>query len=1032
MSSLFIGLGGVGTGTLEYLSKKMVDYNDSLSSRGKRPVEAFYYYIDTDETIYWNDASRFGTGTGMSFKLLGSKSPDSLRAGYNSVGITEYQNWYDAAPKKGNLIQGADSTRQYSRLALRGVYQEVYNELKAIITQVINPNSRGRIYLVTGSCGGTGCGIYMDMLYMIGEIYEELHTPNQETDVRLIMAMPQGYIPSSDERLDVQRHKTLLNAFGTLSELNAVSRDKYTTTGNNIPNSSFSFCSLNKPKGRGDEDGWSFGPFRFGYLYDSANQSREVVSQKIADFIFEIELAGMQVNVLQAGKYSGSAFDIMLTNHIEADWKNTAGESFTKAFCSMGQFSIEKPDDIWRKYFKERLLYEAFYKGLIDSEIYKTDTSLVIVEGNKLQLKIEEQIDLVCEEIERSVTNEALKNETLGDTVYKVFTAAPDVRNELTKVVLDQKAILLDRVKRLTYNQCKEWLKKYDFTTVYKIIDWLDVTLYGVACDANGKIGDRIDSSKAASKNIVKNWSASNAVKQFKELLRYWLTFEVNKALTASDKDITIDNKGYLDNCKSFISNAKRMLVMPKENDEWLSEFKKKVGELKLKEDRCYLPELNTILDDNSNIIPDSSMVVSYETEIIVNSSKANLQEGTCTLNMLQEEIFKRLSADKGLEQCGIVLDKLFDPTPGASGSLRLSDKVARFIEEYIEKANGIIDDMLSANQAIQTLFNTDIVTRLASLDKKQKASICQQFKQYDNVELKTIDIPGDAVTTFKVYISNFGRNTAIQQMLEMVSVDGKKVPNSEIIDDAFYSDKIVKLIVKASYSIDQYRYFSEYKKYANEKMIEEQSHDPFIDKRFKGAIKRGVFEMDVFKALCDISAAAKAEEENSAREKDIQDEYNKFSLDGLTESEIYTGVASTLYQYFKYLNDRDKIRKEFKDGITLVGTELSLKRYKYQRVTKRYIEEPDVDKIELTNTYGINDFVSLDLWIDTVMSLKTEIPDENALITEAFGFLVDNGIEVSDALSDAVANMTGDENAKKPLYDFLRAYQNWLKNIQS
>ena len=1030
MSSLFIGLGGVGTGTLECLSKKMDEYNDSLSARGNRPVGAYYYYIDTDETIYWKDASRFDTGTGKTFKLIGSKSPDSLRAGYNSVGIKEYQNWYDAAPKKGNLIQGADSTRQYSRLALRGVYQEVYNELKAIITQVIHPNSRGRIYVVTGSCGGTGCGIYMDILYMIGEIYEELHTSNQETDVRLIMSMPEGYIPASDPRLDVQRHKTLLNAFGTLSELNAISRDKYTVTAENLPNSSFSYCSLNKPEGRGDDDGWSFGPFRFGYLYESANQSRDVISQKIADFIFEIELAGMQVNVLQAGQYCGSAFDIMLTNHIEADWKNSSGEQFTKAFCSMGQFSIEKPDEIWRKYFKKRLLYEAFHKGLIDSEIYKTDTSLIRVEGNKLLSQIEEQIGLIYEEIERSITNESLKNETLGDIVYKVFTPAPDVRNELSNVVLEQKSILLDRVKRITYSQCKEWLKQYDFTTVYRIIDWLDVALYKVACDANSKLGDRIDKAKADSKNLINKWSENNAVKQFKNVLRYWLTYEVNRALTASDKDITIDNKGFLDNCKFFISNAKRLLVMPKENEEWESEFKKVVNELKLKDDRCYLPELNTIIDDNSNIILNSSMVTTYENEIVVNSNKADLQEGTCTPKMLQEEIFKRLSADKNLELCGIILDNLFDPTPGASGSLRLNDKVARFIEEYINKANDIIDELIASNQKVMTLFNTDIVTRLASLDKVQKASICQKFKRYDNVELKTVDIPGDAVSTFKVYISNFGGNTTIMQALDIVSVNGQKMPNCEIIDDAFYSDKIVKLIVKACYSIDQYRYFSDYKKYANLQMSEDQAHDPFIDKRFKGTIKRGVFDMDVYQALHVISANAKILEEKSNKEKEVQEEYNNFNLEGCSENEIYISIAATLYQYFKYLNDHNKIPIAFKDGILLSGTELSLKRFKYQRVTKRYIAEPDVDKIDLKKKYGINDFISLDLWIDTVMAQKNEIADENQLISDAFVFLSDNGIDFSELLSDKVANMQGE--GKKPLYDYFRAYQNWLKNINS
>lgn len=1030
MSSLFIGLGGVGTGTLENLSKKMMDYNDSLSSQGRTPVQAYYYYIDTDESIYNEDPSRFSTGTGMSFKLLGQNSPDSLIAGYNSIGNTDYSAWYDAAPKKTNLILGADSTRQYSRLALKSEYTNIYNDLTTLISNVVAPQSKGRIYVVTGSCGGTGCGIYMDLLYMIGDIYEALKTSNQQTDVRLIMAMPQGYIPSTDDRTDVQHQKTKLNAFATLSELNAVCKDTYTKNAANLGDSSFSFCNANQAVDKGS--GWSFGPFRFGYLYDSANQSRKEVSQKMADFIFEIELEGMQVEVgaLKAGKYSGSAFDIMLTNQIEADWKNSAAQPYAKAFCSMGQFTIEKPDDIWRKYFKERLLYDVFHKGLIDSEIYKTDTSLVMVEANKLQRQIEEQIANICEEIERSVTNESLKTENLGDTVYKVFTTVPDVRNELTKTILDKKAILFDRVKRLTYNQCREWLKQYDLTTVYKIVDWLDVELYKNAVKDYNELPDNIDNAKADSRGgVLKKWKPEKAVEQFKILMRNWLTFEVNKILTAGDNnDITIDSKGYLDDCKTFITNTKRMLVMPKENEEWESEFKKKVDELKLKDDRCFLPELCEILDNNSNIIRESTMVVTYESDIVMDKNKANLQEGTCSINMLQEEIFKQMSADKDLIASGIVIDKLYDPTPGASDSLRRSDKASRFVEEYINKANGIIDGLLGANAKVQSLFNTDIVTRLAQLGKKQRAGICHLFKQYDNVELKTVDLPSDAVSTYKVFISNFNGNTALQQELGVVNVSGNAYGNSAIIDDPFYSDKIVKLIVKACYSIDQYRYFADYKKYANTEMTENQPHDPFIDKRFKGAIKRGVYEMDVYKTMRDISVEARKVAARAAEEQDIQDEYNKFSLNGCGESEIYAAVVSTLVQYFNYLDAHKLISNDFAGGITISSTTVTLKKYKYQRVTKRYIPETDVNIVDLTKKYGVNDFASLDMWIDTVMSMKDQIPDENALISNAFIFLLDNGIKFSDTLSERVANMQGD--GKKPLYDFLRAYQNWLKNI--
>lgn len=1009
MSSLFIGLGGVGTSTLECLSKKMNEYNDSLAARGKKPVKAYYYYIDTFDLL---KKDRFDGD--KEFRTIGEKSPDSIISGYRDGrqdphDIQYINKWYDAPSKKTNLIDGADAIRQYSRLALKEDWDSIREELRRRIEKVAD-DSRGRIYVVTGSCGGTGCGIYMDLLYMISELYSDKTSETLQFDVRLVMAMPKGYISDKNPREDKLTHKAMLNAFGTLSELNAVCKDTYAVDEQGNHFSAFSLCNVNEEKFKKN---WSFAPFKYAYLYESAGQTREVVSQKISDFLFEIDLAN-----------GSAAFDEILTN-VASQWETTSREPFTKAFCAIGQFTIEKSDDIMRKYLKERLLYEVFHKGLIDSEIYRTDTSLVQIEGNKLQMQIEEKIGLICDEIGRSVTNEALKNETLGDTVYRIFTSSPDVRNELTKVVLEQKAILLDQVKRLTYAQCREWLKMYDFTTVFRIIDHLDVNLYIEANKSHKEIGDMIDAAKASSKGgILGQWKPEKAVKQFKDMLAYWMAYEVNRALTASEKDIAIDNKGYLDHCKDFISTAKFLFVMPKENEEWESEFKKRVSDFRQNEDRCYLPDLGDLMDENNNIRPDGDMVQRYEEDLVVASNKADLNEGTCTISLLQEEIFRQMSTNKYLVQSGIILDKLFDPAPSSSNSLRNRDTVARFIQEYIKTAIIIIDELIKTNKKIQEFFKKDIVKRLADLDDKRKRQVCDLFKKYDKVELRTVDMPNSDLTTVNVYISNFEGNEDIQNKLDAVPKD-----RSVVVDEKFCSDRILKLIVKSGYSIDKYRYYRDYEEYAKFVIKEGEPHDPFIDKRFKGALRRGSYEMNVFKVMRNLATAAREENERKEKEERIQDDSNTNRLDGCAEGEIYVSAAATLYQYFKYLNDHGKIQSEFKNGITLSGTELSFKKIKYNRVVKRYVEEPGFDTIDLSKSYGVNDFISLDSWIDIVMAQKDMIPDENKLITDAFCFLLDNGIHIGDELSNQVADMQGDDC--KPLYDYLRAYQDWHKKYK-
>lgn len=999
MSSLFIGLGGVGTGTLECLSKKMKEYNDLLSARGLRNVEAFYYYIDTFDGLKRDNPHLFGSGTGKYFHTIGDKSPDSILAGLRGTEMDNTEEWYDAPSKRTNLKDGADATRQYSRLALKEDWGIIQPELRMLVEKVSKEN-KGRIYVVTGSCGGTGCGIYMDLLYMIKNLYSGKTTTTNDYDVRLIMAMPHGYIPDKDPREDPLTHKALLNAYGTLSELNAICKDTYSKNAKGeTVSSSFYVCNVNE---KIIKDNYPFSPFKYAYLYESAGQKRDVVSQKISDFLFEIDLAGN----------NSAKFDEILTN-VTSQWDTTAQLPFTNAFSSIGQYTIEKSDDIMRKYLKERLLYEVFYNGLIDSGIYRTDTSLIAIEGSRLRQEIETAIDAACEEINRSVTNDALKNEALGDTVYRVFTSSPDVRNELTKVILDQKATLFDRVKRKTYEQCREWLKQYDFTTVYRIIDKLDVDLYEEADKDNKSMSDRIDNAKLKSKGgMLKKWKPENATKQFKELLKIWLTFEANKALSASEKDITIDDKGYLDYCKTFILDAKNTLHMPKEREEWESEFKKRVADLRNNNDRCYLPDLNEIMDENNNIRPESTMVHLYEDELLVNDNRANIEEGTCSIKMLHEAIFGKMGSDRELEMYGIVLDKLLDPTPGSNDSLRSKEKNPRFVEEYLKAASSIIDHLIVNNKRITDTFKKDIVTRLASLSPEQRAKVCDEFKEYDNVELRTVDMTKGATTTVNVYISNFGGNEAIMNQLEAVDGDRRVV-----VDNEFCSDRILKLIVKCGYSIDKYRYYDDYVKYAKEHMTKEEPHDPFIDKRFKGTLSGGKYDLDVYKALRSITDVEKADE---------------FSLEGCEESELYVTAASILYQYFNYLNKKKLIKDEFKGGITLKNTEVTLKKFKYNRATKRYVAETDFDKIDLKKKYGVNDFVSFDMWIDVVMELKDNIPDENKLVTEAFRFLMNKGIQHSDLLDEKIGNMLGGEKDTKPKYDFLRAYQNWLKNYNS
>ena len=312
-------------------------------------------------------------------------------------------------------------------------------------------------------------------------------------------------------------------------------------------------------------------------------------------------------------------------------------------------------------------------------------------------------------------------------------------------------------------------------------------------------------------------------------------------------------------------------------------------------------------------------------------------------------------------------------------------------------------------------------------MEERKKATVCDKFKDYDNVELRTGDMTKSALQTVNVYISHFeGKDKTMEQL-------GAKNGNySVVVDEKYCSNRILKLIVKMGYTIDNYRYYENYARFAKDKMTKDQPHDPFIDKRFKGTFnaKKGVYEMDVYKVLRSIADEALEKYKKAKKEDMIQNGSDTNRFEGCDPSQMYVSAAATLYEYFNYLNGHKKINDEYKDGISINGTVLSLKKFKYNRVARKMIVLPDVDTIDLSKAHGINDFISLDSWIGKVMSLKNEITDENQLITNAFVFLLDNNITIDDNLSDIVADMQGD--GMKPLYDYLLAYQSWYNGLKN
>ena len=1011
MSSLFIGLGGVGSGTLDHLYDKMKAYNDDMRRRGNPEVNAYYYYVDTENARYAESPLEFQDGF-KTFCQIGMSSPESIKAGLknerNSSDESKerfelFNKWYKAPVKTTSMTKGADTIRQYSRLAFMKESTQIYNDLNSRIPIVAN--SQGRIYVITGSCGGTGCGIYMDILYMISQIYENIATENYSTDVRLIMAMPEGYV-SDGNTMDVQYMKKKLNAFATLMELNAVCKDKdsYPSLFNNC------YVGLHKKTG-------PFQPFRFGYMYDSAGfKSRDEVSQKVADFLFELELAGDPVaGASEQEGYNGSYFDGLLTGTVDGNWNASVNNDYVNAFNALGQYSIEKPDYLYRQYFSDRLLYDVFHEGLIGKHD-AVDTGKVSDIAADFRDECDAQVSNICDTIKATIiSKDNFDSDTKAKITFTVFTT-PNNDDETVKKIIEKKSVLLQTIREKVYGHCKKWLEEYDFTTVYSILETIDIIAYQAATSTHENFDEQLGKAIKASNstNIFGKESINpeKALTQFNQLLNTWLTYEMNKALSSGiDVDITIQNNGYLDHCKVFVEKAKRNFTLEKEQEHWDETFKKEVTELKAKEDRCYIPDLITLVDAKGDIVPNSDMVLKYENDVkMTDVSRADFTQGRCTPVTLHKIIIGEMKSSLSLSQEGIDMDTLFDPTPGKTNTLSDASKAKLFVEKYVKTAKEQINNLLAANQSYRELFANDILTRLQQLPETEKGKKCQRFKDYDKVQLRTVDMSGGGgVTQYTYYLLGTGANASLMTLLGI-----SKGQNSDFKADSFFADKIVKLIVKNGYGIDKYRYFAGYKENAEKKMTATQPHDPFIDKRFKGEIVDGKYPCNVSDVLNQINEDTQAAQQAQ-----------QFSLDGFDDVEIYKYGLALLYEYFETLKNKGgQINDDLKDAITLLAgtTTIKISQPTYNKLRRKY-SLGTARQIDLSSLSSINNMEDLTNWIGIIQSKKDFIENEAELYSKA---LEDFNLTLSSDLEEAIGNMVGEGN--KPDYDFFNAYLDWYK----
>src|SRR5688572_11659281 len=178
---LIVGLGGAGGQTVARL-KHLIEL-----AAGAPPPTMQFLYIDTDAFDALDSSVRKVLDRHQDFLNISNFNPrEWIEAQFNSQGSAaeDVRDWYDTAARTfvpyEHIKDGASRLRMLGRICLFKnrfeVEEKIHNKIAACLsgsTQLDQSRPLEgaprplKIVVVSGTCGGTGSGTFLDVLYML-------------------------------------------------------------------------------------------------------------------------------------------------------------------------------------------------------------------------------------------------------------------------------------------------------------------------------------------------------------------------------------------------------------------------------------------------------------------------------------------------------------------------------------------------------------------------------------------------------------------------------------------------------------------------------------------------------------------------------------------------------------------------------------------------------------------------------------------------------------------------------------------------
>ena len=864
MNSLFIGLGGAGTYALAELQKKIEVYDRTSNTES---VNSFLY-IDTDKAVlntypFIKDGDFFQLGRGV--------VPDEVMRDVDNkskqVAIprkyVRFKEWIDTFNPglRGphDLTTGAAGNRMLTRMAIwkqagDGDFQRIIDGK----LRLPNGSNAQRVYVVSGTAGGTGCGSVIDILFMLQKSFLQIADArnNIRPTINLMLVMPEGYIENykpGDPRL----RNYPLNAYGLFAELNACLKDywsnvKYKTNaagewldenGNVTTDSNRAAQIVSPIRGKqwakhsvlplenNDVNNLDFLPFNTAYMFDSHSGTEPidygVISERIASFMFNLEV-GTTVRTGLESVFS----NVLIDNAIAS-----AASPYVKAFNATGTFTIQTFEELRKRYVKDKFIYQMIVHGFVGKDTdfveYQGDGNTDTVLWERLRPLIEDYTSDAWTRIRSTYEN--ADGQTLLGLLNKIESRCKDKKPAFGQIfdqigsrglVTSKYEALCDSIRDCVLNRCGEWIVTYNIKHATSLVGIEDNVAELKCAEKQQEIKKQVP--KAGFFTKIKNRFAgiNDYWTKLEEAFKLYVEIMINRYLS---------NDGVFDECRDMLTgilnkinieefeivpNSKRKLV------KWEDYFIKELIELPNDPTRKFTKDTKTLLtgvylSKNCDFPQKYAEIVRQSEDkktpemIYVQPDGETLQTEEGTLLWYKEKIVRAMGLDSERYRPDV-----------------LENNVSYILETIVKQtqleANEIIFNNDSLKEPIKDQLNSDAARN------RWATELINARDTFFNTR-STETHPRKAI-----YLGHFEENGPGAQMEAAIRGDKGFDQNVDSFTNdpaGYWDDRYVKVFVDMSYSLDEYWFFSSYEEIFQSYYADNQNnwarHQPFSSRQF-------------------------------------------------------------------------------------------------------------------------------------------------------------------------------------------------------